>query len=190
MNAQQASLFRINYKLQRDDHLARAEELTRRPFGHTLGIAVAYALLLLLLLLLGSGSVEAAADRLLRLPGSPELLQIAPYLLPALLLLVPMSTYGRLLGGLAYRRSGLDGAEIILDITSEGIDAQVSGRSSRTTWATVRRLIETPEHLFIQLSRREALIIPRRAVEAGRYEDLVGFIRARTGLSTRPRGGR
>jgi hypothetical protein len=49
----------------------------------------------------------------------------------------------------------------------------------------VIRLIETPTHLFIQISRREALLIPRRAVpNEDTYNNIRGFIRARTGLST------
>lgn len=180
------SLFRINYRLQRRDHVARVVALSRRPLARPLGLAALYYGLLLLLLLLRTGSADALAAELQRLLTMPAIFDILPYLLPGLLLLVPASAYAALFGSLAYRRSGLAGAEIILDVTADGVAAAIAERASRIAWSAVTRLIETPDHLFLQLSRREALIIPRRALgDPADYQNLVGFIRARTGLSTR-----
>jgi hypothetical protein len=182
MNEPRSSLFRINYRLQRRDHVARVVALSRRAPARTLAIAALYCGLLLLSLLLRAGSVDALAAELQRL----AILDILLYLLPGLLLLVPASAYAALFGSLAYRRSGLAGAEIVLDVTADGVAAVIANRASRIAWSAVTRLIETPDHLFLQLSRREALIVPRRALgDPSDYQNLVGFIRARTGLSTR-----
>lgn len=181
-----SSLFRINYRLQRRDHVARVIALSRRPLARTVGLAALYCGLLLLSLLFRMGSVDAFAAELQRLLTVPAIFDVLPYLLPGLLLLVPASAYAALLGSLAYRRSGLAGAEIVLDLTADGVAAGIADRASRIAWSAVTRLIETPDHLFLQLSQREALIIPRRAIgDPADYENLVGFIRARTGLSTR-----
>lgn len=178
MNEHLSPLFRINYRLQRADHLARVVALSRRSPARTLAVAAGCLGLLLLLLLSQSG-----------FPGllsMPALLETLPWLLPVLLLLLPSSLYAAVFGGLAYQRSGLAGAEITIDVTPGGLVAAVTDRASRLAWSAVTRLIETPDYLFLQLSRREALIIPRRAVgDPADYQNLVGFIRARTGLSTR-----
>jgi hypothetical protein len=180
-----SSLFRINYRLQRRDHVARVVALSRRPRALAVAIAIYYGLLLLSLLL-RAGSVDAFATEVLHLLTVPAIFDILPYLLPGLLLLVPASAYAALFGSLAYRRSGLAGADTVLDVTADGVAAAVADRASRVAWSAVTRLIETPDHLFLQLSRREALIIPRRALgDPADYQNLVGFIRARTGLSTR-----
>ena len=75
--------------------------------------------------------------------------------------------------------------DIVLHLTAQGIEGGSADLYSRIGWAAVNRLVETPKHLFIQISPREALIIPRRAVtNEDKYRNILGFIRARTGLST------
>ncbi|HEV7277617.1 MAG TPA: YcxB family protein [Devosiaceae bacterium] len=186
MNEHLSPLFRINYRLQRSDHVARVIALTRRPLGRTVALAAGYYGLLFMFLLFqadGPGEIVAAPQSLM---ASPALFAALPWLLLGLLLLLPPSFYGAMLGGLAYQRSGLSGAEITIDVTAGGLVTAVADRVSRVAWPVVTRLIETPDYLFLQLSRREALIIPRRAIgDPADYQNLVGFIRARTGLSTR-----
>jgi hypothetical protein len=180
-----SSLFRISYRLQRRDHLARAVVLSRRSFARTLGMLVLACALLLLWLLLRTGSLENFVTELQRLLTPAGMPDLVPYLLPGLLLLVPASAYATLFAGLAYRRSDTAGVEITLDITADGVAAAIASRASRVAWSAITRLVETPDHLFLLLSRREALVIPRQAVgDPADYDNLVGFIRARTGLST------
>lgn len=188
MNERPSSLFRISYRLERGDHVARVIALTHRPLWHTLALAALYYGLLALLVLIQSGSLDSFAAELLRLLTAPTFFEVLPYLLPGLLLLAPASWLTAAIAALAYKRSGAANMEITLDVTADGIEVSLADRASRVSWAAISRLIDTPSHLFIQLSRREALIIPRRAVAGDdRYHNLVGFIRARTGLSTRPR---
>lgn len=180
-----SSLFCINYRLQRSDHLARVAALSRRSPIRALGLTATYYGLLLLALLLGAGSFDAFVAELQRLLVLPVVFEILPFLLPGLLPLIPASAYAALIGSLTYRRSGPAGAEIVLDVTADGVAVEIANRASRLAWNAVTRLIETPDHLFLQFSRRDALIVPRRALgDPADYENLVGFIRARTGLST------
>jgi hypothetical protein len=75
--------------------------------------------------------------------------------------------------------------DVVLYLTAEGIEGGSADLYARVGWAAVQRLVETPTHLFLQISRREALLIPRRTVpNEDQYNNIKGFIRARTGLST------
>jgi hypothetical protein len=187
---QRPSPLRITYRMQRSDHLARVSVLTRRPLSHTLTMAALYYGLLLLLLLIGAGSLEAFAVRLWQLLTTPAIIEALPYILAGTLLLVPSSWLAAIAAALAFRRSGIADLEITLDITADGIEVKLPDRMSRVDWAAVRRLIETPTHLFIQLSRREALIVPRRVfADEDHYKAALGFSRARLAASvpSRPR---
>ncbi|HHY50701.1 MAG TPA: YcxB family protein, partial [Alphaproteobacteria bacterium] len=102
---------------------------------------------------------------------------------PALLLLAPWIT--RLVAAALYRGSALADREVSLHLTADGIEGGATDLYARIGWAAVTRLVETSRHLFILISRREALIIPRRAVpNEDHYSTIRGFIRARTGLGT------
>ena len=82
--------------------------------------------------------------------------------------------------------ASLGGAKQCSRLITAQMRANAQANIARFGWAAVTRLVETPRHLFIQVSRREALIVPRRAVaNEDVYNNLRGFVRARTGLSTR-----
>jgi hypothetical protein len=184
-SAHPESLFTVRYRMERGDYVALTQALRRQKPGHlAIELAVYFAALI------GVGVLVAGSlDNLLfGLQASLRFPQVLLLLLlvfagPVLALLTP-----QLLGLIAaaiYRRHYIADREVTLELTVEGIEGGATDLYSRVGWAAVNRLIETPKHLFIQISSREALIIPRRAVPIeDTYRNLLGFIRARTGLST------
>jgi len=91
-----------------------------------------------------------------------------------------------LTAALIYRRNAIAEREVTLEFDGAGVQGGTAGLFSRIGWSAVRRVIETPRHLFIAISRREALIVPRRAFRHDdEYRTLAGFVRARIAASHR-----
>lgn len=64
-------------------------------------------------------------------------------------------------------------------ISTRVIDLEIT---SQIGWAAVQRLIETRHGLFLTISRREALVLPRRSFDGtGNYDAIKGFIASQTG---------
>lgn len=186
MNDHPAALFTVRFRMTRGDYMALSAMLTRRPLSRVvIELAIYVAALLALALIVAGGNVEAAIRAIGQLFTPPTgLLYLALILAgPLLLILTPWIT--GLIAGIIYRRNAIADQDIVLHLTAQGIEGGAVDLYSRIGWAAVNRLVETPDHLFIQISPREALIIPRRAVpNEDVYRNIVGFIRARTGLST------
>ncbi len=54
----------------------------------------------------------------------------------------------------------------VVEVLSEGIHGQAGVASSRLEWGAIRRYSRGPEHLFLYLDARQALILPRRACDS------------------------
>lgn len=185
MNEHPAHLFSIGYRMQRGDYVALTGVLTRRRPERVVAELCLYFGLLLAIVAIAAGSpgrVLPTLDALVRSRDFPVGLAVV-LLGPALLLVAPWIT--RLVAAAIYRRHAMAGREVDLHLTADGIEGGATDLYARIGWAAVTRLVETPRHLFILISRREALIIPRRAVpDEDLYNNIKGFIRARTGLAT------
>src|SRR5690606_36632729 len=185
MNQHPSPLFRVEDRLQRADYVARAIALSRRLYVHPLAVALGYLSLLLLLLLWQAGSPEALVADLQRRLAAPALPDNLPWLLPALPLLFPPSLYAAIFSRLAFRRHRLAGAGVTIDVTTGGLVVAAQGRASRLAWKAIRRLVGTPGFPVLQHGRPAALNGPRRSLgDPATYASLVGFNRARPGLST------
>jgi hypothetical protein len=188
MNDMSAPLFRVTYRMQRGDHLARVAVLTQRPLLRALTLAAAYYGILLLLLLVMAGGFPAFLSALAELATTPRFLEAWPFLLAGLVFVAPAAWIGAPMTAMAFRRGEVTGREVTLDVTTAGLAVSQAASAMHVGWAAMRRLIETPDHLFVQLSPREAVIVPRRAfADEERYRALAAFLRARTGLRTRRR---
>ena len=188
MSSHAKYLYTVSYRMERSDFAALCSVLSRRPDWRVfLEIALYIAALLAIAALAGG------PPNLLRTLGNFASGRWFPlYLLlilagPALLVFAPQIT--RIVAAAAYRRSAVVDREVTLHLTGEGIEGGPADLYSRVGWPAVQRLVETPTHLFLQISRREALFIPRRALpDEDQYNNIKGFIRARTGLPTRGSG--
>ncbi|WP_186332128.1 YcxB family protein [Bordetella genomosp. 13] len=93
----------------------------------------------------------------------------------------------------AYGRTALAGQDVAVELGQDGIWAGNDNVNTRVAWAGVQRIVETPALLLFVISRREGILLPRRAIpsEAARQEALalararVDAARARYGLTPR-----
>lgn len=179
-----APAFRVKYTMQRRDYVALSAAMSKKPAIRTLLEIAAYVAALLLTLPLATGSLEAALTSLRMVLTFRAPLWVYPILGAIPLLLLLHAQIMALLAALIYQRNAIADREMVLDFTSDGIEGGVTDLYSRIGWNAVRKLIETPSHLFIAISRREALIVPRRALpHEDDYRMLLGFIRARAAAS-------
>jgi hypothetical protein len=61
-----------------------------------------------------------------------------------------------------FRRNAAAGKAMRFVIDAAAIVGGMEGISTTVAWPAVTRLIEKPNHLFLAISRREAMILPRR----------------------------
>lgn len=184
MSSHAKFLYTVTYRMERRDFVALTRVLSRRPAWRVFAELALYFGALLAIAALAGGP-----HNLMRTLGSfvtgPLFFVYLPLILvgPLLLLLTPQIT--GLIAAMAYRRSEMADRDVVLYLTAEGIEGGSADLYARVGWAAVQRLVETPTHLFLQISRREALLVPRRTVpNEDQYNNIKGFIRARTGLST------
>ena len=64
---------------------------------------------------------------------------------------------------LYYRQLSSAGATITIALTDEAVEATSNVADTRLPWTTVKRVIGDARHTFLAISKREALILPRRA---------------------------
>jgi hypothetical protein len=187
MNDHPASLFKVEYRMERGDYMALSAMLTRRPASR---VAIELAIYVAALLAIAFITAGFSFDRMLGAIGGlfalPSGFLWVPLVLAGPVLLLSTPTLTGLIAALIYKRNAIADRDIVLHLTAQGIEGGSSDLYFRIGWAAVNRLVETPKHLFIQISPREALIIPRRAIpNEDTYRNLAGFIRARTGLSSK-----
>lgn len=184
MNDHAKYLYSVSYRMERGDFIALSMVLTRRKPSRVLLELVIYFGVLLAIMAFGGGP-QNLISTIVSVFSVQGFVFYLPLILlgPILLLLTPQIT--GLIAAFIYKRNAIADREITLHLTAEGIEGGATDLYSRIGWGAVLKLVETPKHLFIQISRREALIIPRRAIpNEDHYNNLKGFIRARTGLAT------
>lgn len=171
----------FSYRMQRGDFVALTDRLSRRPLWF-------YGLLVLFSLAVMAGALFAAVDgvperflHLLTVIGKGEApLWLYPLLAAGLLPVALRRPWLRLSAGRIYSRSALAERELHYRFTSDAVEGGTPEIQSRFLWAAVRAVVETPEHAFLMLSRREAVILPRRAApQPEDFEALLAFARAR-----------
>ena len=171
----------LSFRMQRGDFVALTDRLARRPLW-VHGLFVLFGITVM------AGSLFASVDGdLLRLVdlvtviGKGEApLWIYPLLAAGPLLTTLRRPWYRLAAGRIYRKSALADRELHYRFTSDAVEGGTPEIQSRYLWAAVRGVIETPEHAFLMLSRREAVILPRRATpQPEDFEALLAFARSR-----------
>lgn len=65
-----------------------------------------------------------------------------------------------------------------LDFGPEGISDTTASASGRMDWADVRRVEETPQHLYVILGTLQGVIIPKRGQDAATLEAVRAQVRA------------
>jgi hypothetical protein len=173
--------FHLSYIMQRDDFVALARVVSRRTPQRIL-----FEALLLGVLIVGAYFIGAGGSAL-TLPSYPAEFSAAIGVGLAVLLgtLFPLRWLQLwLMAGAAYRRNAAAGKTVTFDIDEHTIVGGIAGVTTTLQWSAVTRLIETPERLFVAISRREALILPRRAfADATTCDQFIAFARSLIGQS-------
>jgi hypothetical protein len=170
--------FHITYRFERHDFVAMTRALAHKPWTWRLAaVALWLVLVLIFLLLLRSSSLEIL-QRGLRM----VVLDYLPlWVIGGIALLFNNRIMG-LTAAAIFKNNAYANQEIELFIRKSGIESRAQGIRAEFTWAAVKRIIETSTHLFLAISKREALIIPRRAFASDdAYQDARGFIVSHAG---------
>ena len=174
-------VFSYSFTMQRSDFLALSRVLARRSFWSPLLLLLFYFAVIAACVLAGvNGDTDAFAAVVKQIGTGHAPVWIYPLLLlgPLLVLLQPI--YRRILAGHAYGRNALADRQLTYRFTSDAIQGGIPEVQARFPWNSIRRIVVTPEHAFLLVSRRDALVLPRRIVETDEdFDTLLAFARAR-----------
>jgi hypothetical protein len=181
MASQPPPVLRIGYRMQRGDYVALCRALQPKPIRRTLIEIAIFAVMFLALLCAVSGfdwrTFQQGLGALVSL-NAPWWVYLI--LLFGLVLALSHSQWVALVAALNYRRHALADKDVTLSFDGNGVTATSPNLTSEIGWEAFLKLVETPTHAFLAVSRREALIVPRRAfADEDDHLMLMGFIRAR-----------
>jgi hypothetical protein len=158
------ALFEGHYTFSRDDYLALVN-VTRRSSWRLRAILVVMWLAVFVLIMgLTSESwtqfTQALHDIVTfnEVPFFVYLPLLAGLVLIAIMPSLTMLRAMRLYGGFAIADQDI---AIVLD--EAGVTTTGPGRQARMEWSYIKRVIVRPSHLFLAISKREAVVVPRRA---------------------------
>ena len=169
--------FELSYTMERGDFVA----LTQAMMRPTLRAAILRALLIIagaaVGFVIGTGFHPAGAIEelvTLKAPLEGYVIMSVVGLVIVFLIAIARPLYLRSAAIAAYKRSAAAGQVVTLRLDNDRVFARQPGVTTTIDWSAVTCLIETPAYLFIAISRREALIVPRRAFAGD--ADFAGFI--------------
>lgn len=176
----------LSYHMQRSDYVALTRALVGRSFWRPLLILAGFYATVFCFVMAAVGDAGTPLDVLTVIGTGQAPLWFYPILLigPVLAFLRPY--YLGLIAARLYRRNALADKHLRFTFKSDAIECDTAEIQSRFLWSAVKAIIETPAHAFLMLSRREALIVPRRALPTPEdFEELMSFSRARI-VANRP----
>jgi hypothetical protein len=188
MANQPAPVLRIGYRMQRGDYVALCRALQTKPMRRAfIEIALFVAIFLAVLFVTSSFNTQTFVR------GLGDLVTLsAPWWVYLILFLGPVIALSHtewvvLVAALTYRRHALADKDVTLSFDGNGVTASSPNLFSQIGWEAFLKLIDTPTHAFLVVSRREALIVPRRAfADEDDHRMLMGFIRARLAANITP----
>jgi hypothetical protein len=160
----------VTYRFERRDFVAMTRALTRKPWTWGLAaVALWLVLVLVLVLLLLSGRFEFLEHGIR--------VVVIDYL-PLWVIGAAALLFGaRLSAAMVFRNIAYANQEIELLVRPSGIESRTKDIQAEIAWTAVKKIIETSTHLILAISKREALIIPRRAFASDDdYQAARGFI--------------
>ncbi|WP_210258455.1 YcxB family protein [Rhizobium skierniewicense] len=95
-----------------------------------------------------------------------------PFWFLPLLLTVFSGHLAGLMAATVFKTRAAANQEIVVTLSKDGVTARSADINSDISWGGIVKAIETKTHLFLALSKREALILPRRGFpSAGDYAE-------------------
>ena len=165
----------LTYVMERRDFVALTFALTRPSPGRLVRSIVLAIMVFTAAYAIGNGTHAAT---LLERPL--ELAVLAGYELLFILLIFFLLRwlYLWVAASTVFGRNAAAGKRMRFEIDDDTIVGGQEGISTTVRWLAVVRLIERPDYLFIALSRREAMILPRRAFgDQATFEGFIAFAR-------------
>ncbi|WP_416408390.1 YcxB family protein [Agrobacterium rosae] len=102
-----------------------------------------------------------------------------PFWFLPLLLVVFSDQLAGLIAVLVFKTRAAANKEIVVTLSDHGVRARSADINSEISWKGIVKAIETQTHLFLALSKREALILPRRGFASDAdYAEGVALVRA------------
>lgn len=181
-----APRFRARYRFSREDYLALMEAMKPKSRGLRAILAVGWVLLFVLVIGLSCASweqfVEAMAD-LVTMNEVPMIFYLMIGLGLVVIAFLPSLTMLRAMR--LYSGYAIADREVEMELSEAGLRISGPGRETRLDWALVQRAIVRKNYLFLALSRREALVLPRRAFASpAEFVGATAYARARIVAST------
>lgn len=176
----------LSYRMGRDDFVALTQALTRRSIWRPILLVIVWYVALGCLVMAAIGDAGSFQDVVMLIAQGK-----APWWIYAMLLIGPALALLRpyflgLVARRVYPRNALADKDLRFSFNSDAIEGGVPEIQTRFLWSAIKAIVETPAHGFLLISRREALIVPRRAfATAEDYEALISFSRARM-VANRP----
>ncbi|NTF06831.1 YcxB family protein [Agrobacterium rubi] len=166
----------IRYVCMRSDFIAVTRALIRRPFWRT-------ALTVVLSLII-AGHLFVMAWFWPVKEGVPtwyaELhFRYWPIWFLPLLLTVFSGHLAGLMAAMVFKTRAAANQDIVVTLSRDGVRARSADINSDISWSGIVKAIQTRTHLFLALSKREALILPRRGFASDAdYAEAVCLVRA------------
>lgn len=103
--------------------------------------------------------------------------------LPLLLVIFGDQLAGAI-AALVFKTRAAADKEIIVTLSDNGIHARSADIDSNVSWRGITKAIETKTHMFLALSKREALILPRRGfASSADYDEALCLVRKHLDVS-------
>ena len=163
----------ITFRYARADFVALTLALSRPTWRNRLVSVAIFFALMLGVMAVTAGSLEMFGRLLSELVtgGWPLWFYVivvagVPFLLFGYLLSIPIAMQ-------VYPKNAVADQEITIALDGSGISSEAPGLAAQIGWAAVEKVIETKDHLFLAISRREAVALPRRAVDGDAAFDAI-----------------
>jgi hypothetical protein len=171
-----------HYRFERDDYLALTAALRRKNAWY-FRIVLLIAWIAIVVLIIGLMSSDwtqfvGAMGDLVTMHEVPLMFYIVIGIVPALLLLMPQMSMLRAMR--LYSSLAVADRDIEIKIDEAGLRTSSPGREARMDWSVVRAMIVTDRHLFLPVSGREAIVVPRRAfADDAQFAALLQLVRTK-----------
>ncbi|NTJ41689.1 YcxB family protein [Agrobacterium larrymoorei] len=151
---------KIKYIYERRDFVALTRALIKRPLWQ-IALKLFFASLIAGHIFV-VGWLVGGTDRL-----PPDYMSFYFYFSPLLFAPLFFVLFGDYIAGLnaalIFKRNASANKEISFELLEHGFIASSDDIRSELSWASITKVIETDHHLFLAISRREALTLPKRA---------------------------
>ncbi len=164
MTEAEPAAFTGHFQFNRADYLALINAMSRSMGRLRLGLLLAGVAMIFGLILLATDDWSdflVAARDLVSMHNVPASIYVLLGLFVALIVFAPQIRRWRAMR--MYSWNAIADRDVKLEISEAAVRVSGPGRDARLDWPLVRKVIVGPEHLFLAISRREAIVLPRRA---------------------------